>query len=365
VSTLPQLVTSPAPGPPALVVGATGISGTAICELLTSRGEKVLGLSRRPSPVSGVAHIEADLLDRAALTAVLREHRPESVYLTAWVRRATEAENIETNAGIVADVLAALGPGDSVRHVGLMTGLKHYLGPFESYGQGDVPETPFREEQPRLPTPNFYYAQEDALFEAAARYGFTWSVHRSHTIVGHAVGTAMNLALTLAVQATRCRELDRPFVFPGSTQQWNGLTDVTDAGLLAEQMVWAAETPTAANEAFNTVNGDVFRWRWMWPQIAAYFGVEAQGFSEKPRPLEEQMAGVEGEWARIAQRSGLAESDVTRLASWWHTDGDLGREIECVTDMSKSRRFGFTGYRSSLDSFLAQFDRYRTERLIP
>ncbi|HSP36738.1 MAG TPA: hypothetical protein VLR26_03190 [Frankiaceae bacterium] len=246
-----------------------------------------------------------------------------------------------------------------------MTGLKHYLGPFESYGQGDVPETPFREEQPRLSTPNFYYAQEDALFEAAERYGFTWSVHRSHTIVGHAVGTTMNLSLTLAVQATLCRELDRPFAFPGSAQQWNGLTDVTDAGLLAEQMVWAADTPTAANEAFNTVNGDVFRWRWMWPRIAAHFGVEPEGFTGTPQPLEKQMVGVESDWTRIAERHGLVEPDVTRLASWWHTDGDLGREIECVTDLSKSRQFGFTGYRSTWDSFLAQFERYRAERLIP
>ncbi len=287
------------------------------------------------------------------------------MHLTAWVRQPTEAENIEVNAGIVRDVLAALGPAGSVRHVALMTGLKHYLGPFESYGQGDVPETPFREEQPRLSTPNFYYAQEDELFAAAERYGFSWSVHRSHTIVGHAVGNAMNMALTLAVQATLCRELDLPFVFPGSAQQWNGLTDLTDARLVAEQMVWAGKTPAAANQAFNIVNGDVFRWRWMWPRVAEYFGVTPEGFESEPRPLEQQMAGREGDWRRIAERDGLAESDLTRLASWWHTDGDLGREIECVTDMSKSREFGFLGYRSSLDSLLGQFARYRRERLIP
>lgn len=69
------------------------------------------------------------------------------------------------------------------------------------------------------------------------------------------MGNAMNVALTLAVQATLCRELGRPFVFPGSAQQWNGLTDLTDARLVAEQMVWAAETPGAANQAFNIVNG--------------------------------------------------------------------------------------------------------------
>jgi hypothetical protein len=33
---------------------------------------------------------------------------------------------------------------------------------------------------PQLPYPNFFYAQDEALFEAARRRGFTWSVHRSH-----------------------------------------------------------------------------------------------------------------------------------------------------------------------------------------
>ena len=43
------------------------------------------------------------------------------------------------------------------------------------------------EEQPRLDVPNFYYAQEDELYAAAKRDGFTWSVHRPHTIIGKAI----------------------------------------------------------------------------------------------------------------------------------------------------------------------------------
>ncbi len=347
-----------------LVVGATGISGTALCERLVP-GRRVLGLSRRPSPVPGVTHVAADLQDRSSLAAALSDLRPERVFVTAWVRRPTEQENIEVNGGIVRDLLAVVGRSGSVRHVGLVTGLKHYLGPFESYGQGDVPETPFREEQPRLSAPNFYYAQEDALSAAAERDGFTWSVHRSHTVVGHAVGNAMNLALTLAVQASLCRAQDRPFVFPGSHQQWDGLTDVTDAGLLAEQMLWASRTPAAADLAFNTANGDVFRWRWMWQQIADHFGVEPVGPEGAPQPLERQMAGCGAAWQQLAVEHDLVEPDVGRLASWWHTDGDLGREIECLTDVSRSRLLGFTGYRPSRESFLGQFERYRRERLIP
>ena len=36
-----------------------------------------------------------------------------------------------------------------------------------------MPDTPFVETEPRLDAPNFYYAQEDELFAAAARDGFT------------------------------------------------------------------------------------------------------------------------------------------------------------------------------------------------
>ena len=81
-------------------------------------------------------------------------------------------------AGMVRHVLDAVGPSGTVSHAALVTGLKHYLGPFEAYATGAVPITPFREEQGRQPVENFYYEQEDRLFEAAQRYGFSWSVHR-------------------------------------------------------------------------------------------------------------------------------------------------------------------------------------------
>lgn len=128
---------------------------------------------------------------------------------------------------MVRNVLEAVRPAGSVSHVALVTGLKHYLGPFEAYGQGSLPQTPFREEQGRLDVENFYYAQEDEVFAAAERDGFNWSVHRPHTVTGIAVGNAMNMATTLAVYASICRFTGRPFRFPGSEVQWNSLTDMT------------------------------------------------------------------------------------------------------------------------------------------
>lgn len=258
----------------ALVVGASGIVGGATAALLVEQGWTVHGLARRPAALEDVIPVTADLQDAAATAEALAGLRPTAVFITTWLRQDSEAENIRVNSAMVRNLLDGLRPGGGVRHVALVTGLKHYLGPFEVYGRGALPQTPFREAQGRLDIENFYYAQEDEVFAAAARDGFTWSVHRPHTVIGKAVGNAMNMGTTLAAYAVLCRETGRPFTFPGSAVQWEGLTDMTDARQLARHLLWAATTPAAADQAFNVVNGDVFRWKWMWGRIADWFGLE-------------------------------------------------------------------------------------------
>jgi nucleoside-diphosphate-sugar epimerase len=311
--------------------------------------------------------VRADLLDPAALRQALGGLRPSHVFLTTWQRQPTEAENIKVNSAMVRNVLGVLSLAGSVQHVALVTGLKHYLGPFEAYGKGTLPlpPTPFREDQPRLGVENFYYAQEDELFAAAARDGFGWSVHRPHTIIGYALGNAMNMGVTLAIYATICRETGRPFLFPGSAAQWNSLTDMTDARLLARHLEWAATTERARNQAFNVVNGDVFRWSWMWSRLAGWFGIEAASFPGSSKPLERQLADAGPIWMAIAAEHRLVQHDLHQLISAWHTDADLGRPIEVVTDMSKSRKLGFLEYQATDDSFFDLFARLRKERILP
>ncbi len=349
----------------ALVVGTSGIVGSAAATLLAQEGWTVFGLARHPPLQQGIFPIAADLNDPVGLAAALAGVKPDAVFIATWSRQVNESENIRVNGAMVRNLMDALRVNGGVGHVALVTGLKHYLGPFESYGQGHLPQTPFREDQGRLDVPNFYYAQEDEVFAAAARDGFGWSVHRPHTMIGKAVGNAMNMGTTLAVYATLCRETGRAFTFPGSAVQWNGLTDMTDARLLARHMLWATTTPAARDRAFNVVNGDVFRWSWTWGRIAEWFGVAPAPFDGIVRPLEAQMADDAAIWRDIAARGGLVETDLARLASPWHTDADLGRPIEVVTDMSKSRRLGFTGYQPTDDAFFELFAQLRADRLIP
>src|SRR5439155_1118260 len=76
-----------------------------LSRLLVDAGWEVLGLSRRgASDVRGVVPVQADLTDAAGLRDALAGHRPTHVFVTAWSRQETEAENIRVNGAMVRDV---------------------------------------------------------------------------------------------------------------------------------------------------------------------------------------------------------------------------------------------------------------------
>jgi hypothetical protein len=117
------------------------------------------------------------------------------------------------------------------------------------------------------------------------------------------------------------------------------------------------QTEAGRDQAFNVVNGDVFRWSWMWTRLADWFGLQ-------PAPCR-QLADAGPIWTGLSRKHRLAENDLGVLASAWHTDADLGRPIVVVTDMSKSRKLGFLDYQATDDSFFKLFTRLREARIIP
>jgi nucleoside-diphosphate-sugar epimerase len=349
----------------ALVVGITGISGHSTARALVDGGWQVIGVSRSGGNSSPeVEYLQADVLDPTSLEAALSGRNITHLFYCTWSRQQTEAENCAVNGTMLSNTIDAVGRTGNLEHVVLVTGLKHYLGPFEAYANAPA-DTPFRESSDRLPYQNFYYDQEDILFAAAEKHGFTWSVHRPHTLIGFALGNAMNMGVTLAVYGSICRATGDPFVFPGSPQQYSGVTDITDARLLGRHVVWSATEPRARNQAFNTVNGDVFRWRQMWTAVAHSLGVEPAEYPGTPQPLAERMEHADEVWAKLVANNDLAPYRASELASWWHTDADLGRQVETFADMSKSRSLGFLEFQPTGRSFSDLFDELRSARIIP
>jgi nucleoside-diphosphate-sugar epimerase len=349
----------------ALVVGVTGIAGYNSAIALQDKGFRVVGLSRRAKyEIPGVEHVFADVLDSASIEEAVAGKGVTHLVFTTWQRQDTEADNIRVNGAMLRNTLDALGRTSSVEHAVLVTGLKHYLGPFEAYAKAPA-DTPFRESQGRLPFENFYYEQEDILFAAAEDQGFSWSVHRPHTMIGFALGNAMNMGVTLAIYGSICKATGAPFVFPGSPQQYRGVTDITDARLLGRHVAWSATADSARNEAFNTVNGDVFRWYQLWQRLADYLGVEAAEYPGEPTPLDGRMDHADDVWAGLVEQHGLQPYKASELASWWHTDADLGRTMETFADMNKSRAAGFLDWQDSSRSFTDLWDTLRTQKVIP
>jgi nucleoside-diphosphate-sugar epimerase len=341
------------------------VGGNILSHLLEQH-VPVLALARNAqsirSPATGVS---ADLSDKDSLIKGLKGKTARHVYFTTWKPEETEQEACEVNSRYMRNFFdAAREIGLGIDHVSLVTGLKHYLGPFADFGKV-MPDTPFQEDSARLDLPNFYYAQEDVLFDAAKRSGFSWSVHRPNSIIGFGLHALMNMGLTLACYAALCRETGQPFLFSGVPEQWDMLTEVSDARQVASQTIWAANTPAAAGQAYNTANGDVFRWRSMWPVLARYFGLKSEPYGGSQLSLSEMMADADKAWRDMATKYNLIEPNLNKLAKWWHCDADFGRNVECISDMSRSRALGFNGYQNSRQTFTDLFSQLTDAHIIP
>lgn len=345
----------------ALVAGGLGVIGRALVEELAGRSDwEVVALSRRaPDFDTSVRYLSVDLLDPVQCAERLAGfvdvthlfYCALSAGPGAWDRPA----NREMLVNLVETVEAA---SPNLTHVSLMQGSSYYG--FHSPGGG---MTPAREDDARTTSPNFYYMQEDYLRERAQEARWTWSAPRPGAVTGFAVGNPMNLTLVIALYAAISRELGLPLRFPGSADAYERLFEVTDAGLLARATLWAAVTPVCAAAAFNVTNGDCFRWRDLWPEFAAWFGMD-------PAPpqtisLAETMADKGGLWQKMVERHGLRHYALDQLVGWAFGDEEFNVDHDMVSSNVKRFGLGFGEVMDSAVMFRRQFDDLRQARIIP
>ena len=57
------------------------------------------------------------------------------------------------------------------------------------------------------------------------------------------------------------------------------------------------------------VNGDVFKWRFLWPSIAEYFGLKPGDPEDQPLNIEELMKDKKAVWDEIVEKHGLKVND--------------------------------------------------------
>lgn len=344
----------------AVILGGTGMVGANMAQLLDKVGGwEVTIVSRRPPQFETRArHVECDMSDPDDCAARLGQLA--NVTHIFWTGHATGTRWVDKAArdtDLFRNAMTSILPGAGrLQHVSLLQGSKYYgrhLGPFK---------TPAKESDARHFPPNFYYTQEDLLKELARGQRWTYSLMRPHIVCGYA-RTDINLPKPIAVYATLCKKLGLPLRFPGPEAAFRAIHCASDVELLNKGMLWAATTPAAANEAFNMVNGDHFRWQYLWPRIAEYFGLENGGVQQID--LELMMADKESLWNEVVQEHGLLPTPFSEAANWAFANYAFAPTWDIMLDNTKARKYGFQEFVDTEDMFLRIFDSFRQQRFIP
>ena len=353
-----------------LVTGATGLIGLATVERFLDAGWDVVAVSRRqPKLPSGrsVTALSVDLRDKSATADALGSidgithiaynavyERPDLI--SGWSGDEYRQVN---NAMLRNTVEPVLANADNFQHISIQQGTKYYgvhLHP--------IP-IPARESDPRDAHENFFHDQEDYVAQMGAQRGFRYTALRPQLVTGSTPGTLNVLPAIGAYGAIR-RELGEPFGFPGGP---SFVWEAADADLVADVMVWSAESPNAANQAFNVTNGDVFEWRSVWPAIAAALGVHAA--SDTPLSLAEYLSDKGEVWRRIAERHGLRHSDLHALTGYGDQHADFAFAYgapagpRAFVSTVKLRQAGYTKVIDTEQAFSAALKSLIDQKYLP
>ena len=353
-----------------LVTGATGLIGLATVERFLDAGWDVVAVSRRqPKLPSGrsVTALSVDLRDKSATADALGSidgithiaynavyERPDLI--SGW--SGDEYRHVN-NAMLRNTVEPVLANADNFQHISIQQGTKYYgvhLHP--------IP-IPARESDPRDAHENFFHDQQDYVAQIGAERGFRYTALRPQLVTGSTPGTLNVLPAIGAYGAIR-RELGEPFGFPGGP---SFVWEAADADLVADVMVWSAESPNAANQAFNVTNGDVFEWRSVWPAIAAALGVHAA--SDTPLSLAEYLSDKGEVWRRIAERHGLRHSDLHALTGYGDQHADFAFAYgapagpRAFVSTVKLRQAGYTKVIDTEQAFSAALKSLIDQKFLP
>jgi nucleoside-diphosphate-sugar epimerase len=337
-----------------LVTGASGLLGVAAIEKFLSAGWEVIGVSRRkPELLSGreIEFLSVDLQDQEAARAAFEpltdvthiaytalHEKPELV--AGW----SSKEQIETNNAMLRNVVEPiLANAKNFQHISILQGTKVYgvhLHP--------IP-IPARERDADHDHDNFFIDQEDYVVEMGAKHGFSYTALRPQLVIGPTPG-ALNVIPAIGVYAAIQREKGEPFSFTGGP---SFVWEAVDANLVAGVMVWAAQSPHAANEAFNVTN--VYEWRNVWPALAETLGVETG--PDTPMSLAAYLAEHSDVWDDIVVKYGLRPLSLRQLVGHGDQHADFAFAYgapegpRAFVSTIKLRQAGFTKVVDTEDAF--------------
>ena len=343
------------------------------------------------------------------------------VYFCAYLAKDDPDELTRVNGIMLANFIKTLELTGAIKRLKrfiLTCGFKHYG---VHLGQ---PKQPMCEDDPlpvgnagNVPWPsNFYYKQQQILAEAAAKSNWDWVCTLPEDVLGYAKGNFMNEATTLGLYCATSKALTgSELPFPGNRANYFAFNTWTSANMHAQFCLWAAKTPRAGNNIFNVTNGDAESFQNLWPRLAARFGCKLPdpmfanggtpttegfkdyeasiikmgtkhpivahaadiGLSADPSVYEEpslylqvdpekwaQRPDVKQAWSKLRDRYKL-DHDAWDYATWDFLTFSFGRTWNCIGNMTKARKLGWTGYADTWEELVAVFDILEKEKILP
>jgi hypothetical protein len=127
--------------------------------------------------------------------------------------------------------------------------------------------------------------------------------------------------------------------------------------------LWALGEDKARTEIFNVSNGDVYRWRQPWNELAAFYDL----------PIAEPLAMSTG--SQMSEKAPLRDSMVARyglhatpydqIGNWAFVDWMVNFREEAILSTIKIRQAGFADCIDTHQSLRRQLTRVRDLRIIP
>ncbi|KIW10997.1 hypothetical protein PV08_10296 [Exophiala spinifera] len=384
----------------ALITGANGISGfNTLRALLNSpqRWGKIYTLSRRPIPPSmlnllplnvrsRVHHIGCDLQsDPKEIAAILNAAgavgKVQYIFYYAYLQPKPEdgeplwsndQQLVDVNVAMLSKFLQALSHTDiKPKRFLLQTGAKNYG---THLGRARTPNLE-SDPQPRHLAPNFYYPQEDLVFEYCATNGVEWNVIRPPFIVGTSSTAQMNGLYAFAVYAAVAAERGTTLAFPSTWELWQQYCAHHGSALLTGYLSeWVILEDKCRNEAFNSQDTSPISWDRIFHELVRWFGVQkgvqppSEDDSDWPEfksqrrygppqscKLAFSMVGWAKDpenhkaWKDIMQRENLTFDPFLEVEANFLI-GDVMFVLFGPLSMNKARRLGWTGFVDTMES---------------
>ncbi|OAL38297.1 hypothetical protein AYO20_02356 [Fonsecaea nubica] len=366
----------------ALVTGANGVTGDYLIQQLASEPHwtKIIATSRRqpfrlpkdPRVVFGQADLNSDV---ASISQALRDMGATKVthfFHMAYIHHDAFEKQYEYNVKFFINILTAVDDinKDSLQRVVLQNGAKYYGFHFKA-----PPKEPVTEDLGRLGLegpPNFYYPQEDFMFELQKHRKWTWSTTRPFLISGFSFGSGQSFTCTAALYFTMQKYLGEPAVFSVPTEGegcYEKRQDFSSAANIAAFTTHLALHPNAQNQSYNIVDADPkgLTFREIWESMGQYFGVPVTtraGFDIEADIESKLKRGV---WEDLVAKHG-GDKDACEKFATWSFFGWIMRYATWGSSVSMdkaTRELGWTTRFDTRKDLCKIFDTMKLEGVVP